>query len=236
MKLYRLSQVARKLNIGKDTILETLANNGIHIENNPNSKLTDAQVDLLAEALALEVVEKEEAHSLTIGRKSSYDNRLATEQNEKSCFVILRSSEHNRSVSFSAIIARIEKLVGTTPFEDTKPPVDVDPVHFSIVQAFISGVGLDLHGKPEENDDSRVELVKFYRSLQQKAWERETLIQRMKLAIKNVVKGFKSKRRFPNFRQELRSIIPLQIYHLFTNDEEENRDALEYLSLSVTLL
>jgi predicted RNA-binding protein with RPS1 domain len=46
-KLIRLSQAARKLNVGHNSILDFLGKKGYEIENNPNSKLTRDQFDLL---------------------------------------------------------------------------------------------------------------------------------------------------------------------------------------------
>lgn len=58
MKSYRLSQVARKLNIGKDQIIEVLEQKGFEVENNPFSKISEEQLDLLTESLATEIVKE----------------------------------------------------------------------------------------------------------------------------------------------------------------------------------
>ncbi|MCC5929475.1 MAG: translation initiation factor IF-2 [Cyclobacteriaceae bacterium] len=65
----RLSQVARKLNIGKNTILDFLAAKGHQIENNPNSKIDEEQLNLLSKEFAGSAHDKEEASGLTIGSK-----------------------------------------------------------------------------------------------------------------------------------------------------------------------
>ncbi len=67
----RLSQVARKLNIGKDTIIEFLAKHGHEIENNPNAKVDGVQFNLLSREFAASAMDKEEAHHISIGRKTS---------------------------------------------------------------------------------------------------------------------------------------------------------------------
>ncbi len=46
--MMRLSQVARKLNIGKNTIIEFLDSQGIKIEDNPNFKINGEQLELLS--------------------------------------------------------------------------------------------------------------------------------------------------------------------------------------------
>jgi len=70
-KLIRLSQAARKLNVGHNTILEFLAKKGFEVENNPNAKLTPEQVTLLSKEFASSATDKLEASGLSIGAKHS---------------------------------------------------------------------------------------------------------------------------------------------------------------------
>jgi translation initiation factor IF-2 len=68
-KTYRLSQVARKLNVGSTTIVEYLSKKGFEVESNPNAKISMEQYNLLAKEYADSAMEKEEASHLTIGKK-----------------------------------------------------------------------------------------------------------------------------------------------------------------------
>ncbi len=68
-KMMRLSQAARKLNVGHNTILEFLARKGHQVENNPNAKLTPEMVSLLSKEYAASATEKIEASHLSIGVK-----------------------------------------------------------------------------------------------------------------------------------------------------------------------
>lgn len=63
----RLGQVARKLNIGKDSIIDYLAKKGFEVDPSPNAKVSSEQYTLLAKEFASSLLEKEEAESLTIG-------------------------------------------------------------------------------------------------------------------------------------------------------------------------
>lgn len=63
----RLSQVARKLNVGRDTIVEFLASKGIEVDRNPNAKITAENYNLLAKEFAESLHDKEEAESIVIG-------------------------------------------------------------------------------------------------------------------------------------------------------------------------
>ena len=69
--MHRLSQVARKLNVGSTTILDFLKAKGHEVDSSPNSKITDEQFELLSKEYASSVIDKEEASSLTIGSKHS---------------------------------------------------------------------------------------------------------------------------------------------------------------------
>ncbi|HYG18925.1 MAG TPA: translation initiation factor IF-2 [Ohtaekwangia sp.] len=68
-KLIRLSQAARKLNVGHNTILDFLGKKGFEVENNPNAKLTPEQFNLLSKEFAASATEKLEASGLSIGVK-----------------------------------------------------------------------------------------------------------------------------------------------------------------------
>ncbi|MEM6736765.1 MAG: translation initiation factor IF-2 [Bacteroidota bacterium] len=70
MAEYRLSQVARKLNVGKNTILDFLQEKGYKVDSNPNSKIPQEQYDMLARKFAESAHDKEEASELTIGGKT----------------------------------------------------------------------------------------------------------------------------------------------------------------------
>ncbi len=63
----RLSQVARKLNVGRDTLVEYLASKGIEVDRNPNAKITAEHYSLLAKEFAESLHDKEEAESIVIG-------------------------------------------------------------------------------------------------------------------------------------------------------------------------
>ena len=67
--MIRLSQAARKLNVGHNTILEFLEKKGFVVENNPNAKLTPDQFAMLSKEFAASASEKAEASGLTIGNK-----------------------------------------------------------------------------------------------------------------------------------------------------------------------
>ncbi|WP_225000182.1 translation initiation factor IF-2 [Cesiribacter sp. SM1] len=81
-KMMRLGQVARKLNIGKDTIIDYLGRKGHEVENNPNAKISEDQYRVLEREFASSAMDKEEAHSLTIGRKSNQNVVIDADSDE----------------------------------------------------------------------------------------------------------------------------------------------------------
>ena len=68
-KTMRLSQVARKFNVGRNTILDFLSNKGFDIDRSPNAKIPKEQYDLLAKEFASSAMDKEEASGITIGSR-----------------------------------------------------------------------------------------------------------------------------------------------------------------------
>ncbi|HNP18881.1 MAG TPA: translation initiation factor IF-2 [Fulvivirga sp.] len=70
-KTMRLSQVARKLNVGLTTIVDFLADKGFEVDSSPNSKVTGEQFNMLSREFAESASEKEEASGLSIGNKHS---------------------------------------------------------------------------------------------------------------------------------------------------------------------
>lgn len=68
-KMMRLGQIARKLNVGTATIVESMAKRGFEVENNPNSKITMEQVAMLEKEFKSSALDKEEASHLSIGKR-----------------------------------------------------------------------------------------------------------------------------------------------------------------------
>lgn len=68
-KMMRLGQIARKLNVGTATIVESLAKKGYEVENNPNSKINMSQVEMLKKEFKSSALDKEEASHLSIGKR-----------------------------------------------------------------------------------------------------------------------------------------------------------------------
>lgn len=62
----RLSQTARKLNVGTETIVNYLKSQGIEIENKPNLKLTAKQLVLLEKEFSSALTEKQKAESIVL--------------------------------------------------------------------------------------------------------------------------------------------------------------------------
>ncbi|SDK62421.1 translation initiation factor IF-2 [Catalinimonas alkaloidigena] len=79
----RLSQAARKLNVGTSTIAEHLSARGFKIENNPNSKITMDQFDMLAKEFESSALAKEEASGITIGHKHGENVVINTAQGDR---------------------------------------------------------------------------------------------------------------------------------------------------------
>ncbi len=68
-KMIRISQAAKKLNVGIATIAEFLNKKGFEVDSKPNTKITHYQYTLLQREYAGSIAVKKEAEKLTIGKR-----------------------------------------------------------------------------------------------------------------------------------------------------------------------
>ena len=129
VRMMRLSQVARKLNIGKNTIIEFLDSKGYKIEDNPNFKIDEEQLGLLSKEFADSALDKEEASSLSIGFKSENvvinaetDAPPQKQEDEKEILIkgnqFEKSSEHEQPAAKDVAKEESKK----TEFAETEKP------------------------------------------------------------------------------------------------------------------
>ena len=125
-KMMRLSQVARKLNVGRNTITDFLANKGFEVDSSPNSKITPEQFTMLAKEFESSALDKEEASGLTIGKKhvenffidSDEDNDRAS-KNEEEDEIFIKNSPTKKEAEAPK---QAEKEIKESPKkEETKP-------------------------------------------------------------------------------------------------------------------
>ena len=78
-KMMRLGQVARKLNVGIATIVDSMAKKGFDVESNPNSKISMEHYNMLAKEFKTSAQEKEDASHLSIGKRHNETFTLKAE-------------------------------------------------------------------------------------------------------------------------------------------------------------
>ena len=87
-KQLRLGQVARKLNVGRNTIISYLQDKGYEIDSNPNTKIDDSLFRILENAFEDSAVEKKVASNIKIGLEeksnisSEFKNTIKEEKKE----------------------------------------------------------------------------------------------------------------------------------------------------------
>jgi len=116
-KVMRLSQVARKLNVGLSTIAEHLETKGFEVEHKPNTKITLEQFEMLAKEFASSAMDKKEASSLTIGIKHS-DNLVIDSDSESS----VKKREDEEEIFIKNISPPQEEIVESKPAVEPAPP------------------------------------------------------------------------------------------------------------------
>ncbi len=110
----RLSQAARKLNVGISTIVDFLAEKSHEIDGKPNTKVTEDQYDLLRREFQASAQDKEDASELQIGTKHVQNVVIKSEGTAKKA----DNSEEEITVKTNSVPApEIKKVTPTA----TKP-------------------------------------------------------------------------------------------------------------------
>jgi translation initiation factor IF-2 len=109
-KVMRLSQVARKLNVGLSTIAEHLETKGFEVEHKPNAKISVEQFEMLAKEFASSAMDKKEASGLTIGQKHS-DNLVIDSVSESTT----KKREDEEEIFIKNISAPQEETIEVKP-------------------------------------------------------------------------------------------------------------------------
>lgn len=117
-KMMRLSQVARKLNVGRSTIVDFLSEKGFQVDSSPNSKITGEQYGMLAKEFAASASEKEEASHLTIGTK--HGESLSTSTPEPAAPV--KKPEEEEKVLIKSVVSEAPAPAEPKPAEPEAAP------------------------------------------------------------------------------------------------------------------
>lgn len=117
----RLSQTARKLNVGTETIITYLHSKGIEIVSSPNTKITSEQLALLTKEFSTSVADKKMADEIVIEvqkeEKPIYEAPVPVKKPIESTLPLQK--EHTTQVSITKDISASEPF--QTPFEKIKP-------------------------------------------------------------------------------------------------------------------
>ena len=120
-KTMRLSQVARKLNVGRSTIVDFLSQKGFDVDASPNSKINMEQFSMLSKEFAASAMDKEEASGLTIGTK--HNDNLVIKAGEEAKQVTESEEEEILIKDNFTVPVVVQKPVNAAPAKEEKPPV-----------------------------------------------------------------------------------------------------------------
>lgn len=120
--MYRLSLIAKRLNIGILQIVDTLEKEGFYIEKNPNFKINDIQLDKLCEVLAVNLAdytpENEEVktkfiHVIRInelfGHLKNIDYKFWTEHTITECHSVYECIFTNEKTILKKLLIKLAK-------------------------------------------------------------------------------------------------------------------------------
>jgi translation initiation factor IF-2 len=118
-KTMRLSQAARKLNVGTPTIVAFLVEKGIEVENKPHAKITLDQFNILAKEFAGAAMDKEEASGIAIGASYGDNPILASDEESKPISKAKKNIPHHETV-----VPQLPgvTMVGNTALEQASKP------------------------------------------------------------------------------------------------------------------
>jgi translation initiation factor IF-2 len=158
-KMMRLSQVARKLNVGTSTIIDHLSAKGYEIENNPNAKITVDMYAVLSKEFESSAQVKKEASGLTIGKKHMGDvvidanqlNSNAPEQDEEEEILI-------KNIAPAEDVVVKEKINISAEIPTEEESSDKDELTGKVVLQGIKVLGkIDLAGIDKDSKKSEKE-------------------------------------------------------------------------------
>ena len=83
-KITRLASAAKELNVGTATIVEHLHAKGFKdVANSPNTKLTEEQYDILLRDFRSDIVAREKAEQINIGKRKEEGSRKKQKETKK---------------------------------------------------------------------------------------------------------------------------------------------------------
>lgn len=144
-KMMRLGQVARKLNVGVATIVESMAKKGFEVEGNPNSKISIEHFNMLAKEFRSSAQEKEEASHLSIGKRHNENFTIKAES----------ESEPEKEIK------KPEPEKPAPSPKEEKPAAEKDTDKISTEAPKLQGIKvvgkIDLEGKPSKPEEPKKE-------------------------------------------------------------------------------
>lgn len=168
-KTMRLSQVARKLNVGRSTIVDFLSQKGFDVDASPNSKINMEQFSMLSKEFAASAMDKEEASGLTIGTK--HNDNLIIKAGEEAKQVTESEEEEILIKDNLTVPEEVQKPVEETPVVEEKPSVQKEEPKEEEQAEFdekpklqgikvVGKIDLDAAGKPKKPVEEKQEEAK----------------------------------------------------------------------------
>ncbi len=162
-KTYRLRPVAKKLNVGINTIADFLAKKGFDIDSNPNAKISDEQYKLLIKEYKDDMEVGQEAQEMTIGgshanividskgnrEDEKQDDLFTTDEKKK---VVVPTEKAQPKVEEK----KVEKTTAETPKSEKEVPAEKEATSTKVEKEVEPVV--EKPAEKKEGDEKRVGL------------------------------------------------------------------------------
>ncbi|MBC7388845.1 MAG: translation initiation factor IF-2 [Opitutaceae bacterium] len=157
-KGYRLGQVARKINVGLNTLADHLASKGHKVENNPNARITEEHYNILLKEFQSSFQDKKEASELVIGGKradfQSARNVVETAPVEKKAPEPVQKVEN---ASSEKVVLQGLNVLGKIDLNAKKPAEQVKKTIPEPVEAVVEKPVEKIVEKPVEKPIEKIE-------------------------------------------------------------------------------
>ncbi|WP_394992086.1 hypothetical protein [Emticicia sp.] len=238
-KKYSLSLISEKLKLEIDEIAQILSDVGLDISPSANTLINEEQLDFLCENYALDI------HSFQNFVYLNYHALVA-----HILKISVNKESNTISYNFPKIVNfKIRKAKTLTEHERFFRNQDNflgRPLKDSVVQNCTTNI-LEIlvnflekkESRQKENNPrfSEEDTYDYFKQSDLQTIERDSVIKykQLKNLLKRIIKGVKKKSRFSGISIFLKRIIPLNLFHTYTFDEDDiNRVALNNFSFSNT--
>ncbi len=178
----RLVKVAKELNVGTETIVNFLVENGYSVSNKPTVKISDEMFDLLAKNFSTSIAIKEKANKITIGlRKKDAPIKPAVEAEEAPAVEVKKAVEEEKVEVVEKVEAPKQQTASSEENKSDKTKTKLSG------PKVLGKIDLDAVGKKKPKKKAPAKEVEPAKQVPVEKVQKETVQEKVEEVIKVVV-------------------------------------------------